>query len=444
MKYIINNYGERIMDNITKGTWIINSVKHLVDAKTNTLELNSLEATEQAGKAGILLARLASDNQEIVSRDKLSIFARQSGLTSGEIPTYANYLKGQGKVDFSKDNLGRIKELEVYCFSMEDAIETTTNIFESLQPKETEEASIIGLQSTFELPRTKDEFINEITCKGIEENTANEVMQLQQTLSLVKTNVADDKPILFNEYAFSGDSVKIKKALTSLSTQDSDMVKHILETVTNSQGYLYDTFLENKEIDRNILTMMEGIGLLDGIEVKSQYGNATFLTTPQLRGQGVGQFKISADVFHKAKLLLSCLRYGQIKSISSRGRISTKSKMLNIINKLISGAWMGPCTAIGQDYKLLEIDGVIQTRSRERGMYDMKLRQTDVGRLVKEMITFNKLVTEDTGIGDIFDNQPTSYIIPEQRKKTIEAKTTKPIEEYREKLLVSLRTGGDL
>jgi uncharacterized protein YciU (UPF0263 family) len=431
------------MDKIIKGTWIINSVKHLVDAKTNTLELNLLEVTEQSGKAGILLGRLVADNQEIVSGENLKIFSRQSGLTSGEILPCVNYLKGRGKVDFSVDKLGRITELEVYCFSMEDAIKTTADIFENLEPQKIEEANIYGLQSTFELPRTEAEFINEITNNNIDESIAREILKLQQTFGLVKSNRSEDDLILFNEYAFTGDVNKIKKALKNLDNNEKDTVQFVLDTVMNTQGYLLDSF--SSDVDRGIISMMEGVGLIDGITVNSQHGNATFLTTPQLRGQGVGEFKISDDVFHKAKILLSCLKYGQLKSSSSRGKISTSSKMTNIINKLLRGSWIGPCTAIGQDYQLLEIDGVIQTRPNVSGMYDMKLRQTEVGLLVKEMITYNKLVSEmEDSFDDIFKKQPTSYTIPEARKKSIEAKLPKPVEEFREKMLVSLRTRGGI
>lgn len=47
--------------------------------------------------------------------------------------------------------------------------------------------------------------------------------------------------------------------------------------------------------------MMEGVGLIDGITVESAIGSVTFLTTPQLKGQGIGTFSLSEDVFHKAK-----------------------------------------------------------------------------------------------------------------------------------------------
>lgn len=40
------------MDKLLKGTWVVNSIKHLLNVKPNTPELSYFEATEQAGKAG--------------------------------------------------------------------------------------------------------------------------------------------------------------------------------------------------------------------------------------------------------------------------------------------------------------------------------------------------------------------------------------------------------
>jgi len=429
------------MDNITKGTWLINSTKHLLDTKSTTLELNCFEATEQSGKAGILLGRLVADKQEIVKNDAIKVFARQSGISAGEISTYVKYLKNLGQVDYSEDSLGRVKELEVYCLSMKDAIESTSNLFEQLEPDSCEKANILSLQFTYELPRTQQELIENITQQGIEDNVANDILSLQQTFGLVKSDKINDELVLYNEYAFTGDAKKITKAINNLKTNEKDSVEYVLNKVMDSQGFLSDSF--GDEVDPSIINMMEGIGLLDGVTVLSPLGKATFFTTPQLKGQGVGQFKLSDDVFHKAKILLSCLRFGQMKSTYGRGKISTKDKMLNIINKLLRGEWVGPCTAIGQDYQLLEIDGVIVTSHRRNGMYDMKLRQNEVGNLVKQMIMYNKVVSDmDENFTDVLKQQPSSYIIPEVRKKEIEARTTRPVEKYREKMLLSLRTGG--
>lgn len=429
------------MDKLLKGTWVVNSIKHLLNVKPNTQELSYFEATEQAGKTGLLLGRLIADNQETIPLKKAKVFARQSGISPAEIKVYLDYLKNKGKVDYITDINNDIKEIEIYCFSGKDALETVGELYDNLEPGEEEKGSLLGLQATYELPRYNDELIELLAKQGLKEKTALDTVATQRALGLVKESGTPKELVLYNEYAFTGgDPIKITKALAGLSTDEKDMVKELQDIIANSQGYL----LENipKHINPDILKMMEGIGLIDGITVSSPIGQATFLTTPQLKGPGIGVFTLSDDIFHKAKILLSCLRFGQTKSTFGRGEISSIDKMVNIVNKLNRGEWVGKCTAIGQDYHLLEIDGVIETKAAGDGMFYMRLRQPEVGLLVKQMLDYNKLILDaDAPMFNIFRDQPTSYTIPEIRKRQIEATSTEPVKAMREKMLQSIRMG---
>lgn len=430
------------MDKLLTGTWVVNSIKHLLNVKSYTPELSYFEATEQAGKAGLLLGRLIADNQEIIPFKKAKVFARQSGISPGEIRQYLDYLKKQGKVDYVTDiNNNDVKEIEIYCFSGRDALETVGDLYYKLGPGEEERGNLLGLQATFELPRYHDELVELLVKHGLKEKNAIDTVELQRVLGLVKVSGVSTDLILYNEYAFTGgDPIKIPKALAGLSPKEKDMVEEVLSIIANSQGYLIDNIPEY--IKPEIIRMMEGIGLIDGITVRSVIGEATFLTTPQLKGPGIGSFTLSDDIFHKAKLLLSCLRFGQTKSYYGRGEISTHEKMVNIVSKLNRGEWVGKCTAIGQDYHLLEIDGVIETKDAGDGMFYMRLRQTEVGLLVKQMLDYNKLILDaDVSLESLFRNQPTSYEIPEVRKREIEALSTEPVKAMHERMLHSIRTG---
>jgi hypothetical protein len=429
------------VDELTKGTWIVNTVKHLSELKQYTSELSFFEATEQAGKAGAFLGRLVADKQEIIGIEQAKIFARQSSMSVGELPTYLEYLKKDEKVDYTVDMMGRPKEIEIYCFSGQEALEAVSSIYDKLEPKHEEQSSLLSLNETFNLPRYPAELIEYLTSQGVSEECADTTIKLQSTFGLVKTSGTDDETVLYNEYSFSGDPSRTVKALSSLKSNDREAVEEIQRIVTDSPGFLAEDIPNH--IKPEIIHMMEGVGLLDGITVQSRIGSATFFTTPQLKGQGLGTFALSKDVFHKAKILLSCLRFGQTKSSFGRGRISTQEKMLNIINKLLRGEWVGPATAIGEDYALLEIDGVIQTKPSSPYGFEMKLRQKEVGELVRQMITYNKVALEaETHIGELLKNQPSGCVIPETRKNQILAKSTAPVEAMRNKMLLTLRTGG--
>lgn len=428
------------MDNLEKGSWIINTIKHTTGVRTDTVELNDLEVTERAGKAGILLGKLLVDKQEIIDGKKLSVFARTANISPDAIKTYAEILKKFGQVDFKLDKFGNVSELEIYCLSIEEAIKTASSIFDYYEPDEIERGNLESLKTTFELPVSREELIDILTSQsGISEKNIYEILELESTFSLIKKEQIENSDIYYNEYAFASDGYKIAKAIASLPERQRNDVNFVMEQVKQSQGFLADNLI--KIINPDIITMMEGVGLLDGIAVNSDFGEAVFYTTPQLIGPGIGTWKISTDVFNHAKLLLSSLRYGEYKSISSRGAIYTSSKMMNIVNKLLRGQWVGPCTAIGEDYKLLEMDGVISVQ-KHNGMYKMKLRQLEVGKLVKQMLEYNMVVNDSANEIDVFNNLPTSYIAPEERRKAIQADRTAPVKNIQERFIASIRTGG--
>lgn len=300
------------MDNLTKGTWVVNSVKHLVALRTNTPELAYFEATELAGKAGMLLSRLVADEQEVVPAAKLRVLARESGITGGELESCLLRLREQNKVDFSLDDNNRPKDVEIYCFSARDALSTVSKLFDSLDPSEHESANLVSLDDTFRLPRFESELMEVVTQAGFSEEVARQTIRVQDALGLVKSSAESTRKLYYNEYAFAGDPNKIATAVRSLDDADRSMVQDVLDLVGESPGYSVD--LLRSKFPANIVKFVEGVGLIDAMAVYSPIGNATFATLPQMRGITIDTPMLSIDVFHRAKVLLSCLRFGEIKS----------------------------------------------------------------------------------------------------------------------------------
>ncbi len=123
-----------------------------------------------------------------------------------------------------------------------------------------------------------------------------------------------------------------------------------------------------------------------------------------------------------------------------RGRISDP---IWIINCLLRGGEVGPCTAIGQDYTILEKEGVISLRRATHKVgdqYHMRLRKKEVGELAKQVLLFNRTIT-DAGIQGVPGSSSTDdYINPQVMRAGILAAPTGPVAEVRTKLLATLRT----
>ena len=83
------------------------------------------------------------------------------------------------------------------------------------------------------------------------------------------------------------------------------------------------------------------------------------------------------------------------QSGASRGRIEMIGALLR---KLINGFAVGPATAIGEDYRVLETKGVIQVTPGASYGYMMRLLKKDIGEMA-----LNVLITGEAASTNVMD-----------------------------------------
>jgi hypothetical protein len=108
-----------------------------------------------------------------------------------------------------------------------------------------------------------------------------------------------------------------------------------------------------------------------------------FLTTPHIYGElAATQGK---DVCDRIRLFLDSIRHGQHYGKWYTGKITDPVRLLS---KLIDSHEIGPCSAIGSDYQLVEKAGVVNVKpSRHKpSQFMMELVQEDTVRLVRDIV----------------------------------------------------------
>jgi hypothetical protein len=144
------------------------------------------------------------------------------------------------------------------------------------------------------------------------------------------------------------------------------------------------------------------------------------------------------DAFDLAKALVAALTYGMTLRSQGTGRIGAISALLR---KLIGGQEVGPATAIGEDYRVLEMKGVIQTRPGPRYGYLMQLKKKDIGQMALAVLTTGE--TASTNAVDRPFGGMSGYAGPEHTRFEFRRKRQTPeSKKLTRDVLAALRTGG--
>lgn len=395
------------MEKRTKGAWVINHTNKLVEIK-DTYEFEDIEL---AGKCGVFLSNLAaSDEQSNLSLDKVNAIAKVSNIKKTEIETIKSKLKEARLIDTA--NNGSISVLGVTTSAV---LGHTSDIFDNNSPSNFQKAAIELSDNISDLPKgekTLNEYISD-TYTLTNAETKDLFLQAEE-IGFVDYEVLDDKSKLyFNGNLFRREGAQKTNAV--LSSLKSDETKKILELdqLLTSNGCL--TLEKGKEVlGEQLLSKLQSIGMYDFNEVSNSSEAKTFITKPSAFSKYGNPFE--EDALDLAKAFVSSLYYGINFSSQGRGKIS----MLEILlKKLVNGYEVGPATAIGEDYKLLELKRVIQLRrdTTYPNRYHMRLLKKDIGLLAMQVLEFGDTTEQTVLVSSIYTGSVTNYIGPENKRQ---------------------------
>jgi hypothetical protein len=142
-----------------------------------------------------------------------------------------------------------------------------------------------------------------------------------------------------------------------------------------------------------------------------------------------------------AKQLVAALTYGMRLRTPSTGRISNLPVLLR---KLLEGHEVGPATAIGQDYRNLELDRVLQLRRdpRHPSLFFMKLLKREVGQLALEVLSRGN--ADEQAVSILVTAPMTGYVGPEVSRVRLRRSQATLSKNATRDILEALRGGRDL
>ncbi len=401
------------MDSRTKGAWLISHTKKLME----TQNVDSFEDIELAGKAGIFLSNLAASDEEIdINPTKVSAIAKVSQIKKTEIKAITDILKEQRLIDTA--NNGAITVLGLTTSAV---LNHTADIFDrtSDDNKNYQEAALAMSDMVSEMPKTDSELKEFVAdTYRLESELTDTLFQQSLEIGFLDSEKVDkEERLCFNGNLFRKENMKKTQAvLASLNTADVQKVTEFSE-ILNKHGCISEE-AAIRRLGENLFNKLIAIGMYDRNEVSNTNEIKRFITKPSAFGKFGNSFE--EDALDLAKVFVTSLYYGMNFSTRDRGRIWGLGLLLG---KLIRGSEIGPATAIGQDYQLLELKGVIKLRTdpANKSKFYMKLLKKDIGELALEVLQKGN-AAESSVIPTLVSGSITQYSGPEKNRKPIRKK----------------------
>ena len=418
------------MDKKTKGAWLV----HQTGKLQNVDDQSNYENTFFAGKAGILLSAISSDNQAALPKEKLEVLAKAAKINSTfELPKLLDVLSDRGLIDIGANGI------DVLGVTTSATLQHTAEIFEDRGPSSIENAVIDLSEKCSQRPVDKAEVKEELSdTYSISETDIYQVLSDSENIGFVdKENIDSTTDLYFNGNLFRRDETKkIHAILTTLRSDESQRVREFNETL--SRKACVDTQEAESILGSALFKKMSSIGIYDVNVVSNSSESVGYITMPSAFSKYSNS--LVEDSFDLAKAFVSSLTYGMTRSTYSRGQIRMIEKLLNT---LIRGEPVGPVKAIANDYKVLEMKRVVQVYEGEKGGrhgFLMKLLKKEVGVLALEAIRKGDI--SEQSLQQLPSAAVTTFQGPEVRREITRRTQVETTPKATNDMLMVLRTGG--
>jgi hypothetical protein len=418
------------MDNKVKGSWLV----HHTNKLQNVTNQHGYENTFLSGKSGILLSAISSDNQIVVNDERLKVLAQAANINiMFELPKLLEILKKRSLIDITN---GGIAVLGVTTSS---ALQHTSDIFDALLPTAQERAAIDLAERASIKPVSAQEVSEELSdIHHLSKTQIDRLLDDAEKIGFVDVEtLGTTEPLLFNGNLFRRDTTKkIKAVLDSLNSFEQEKLSGFTGMLKNQT--CVDIHTATKYLGSKLFEKVAAIGLFDISFVSNSIEEVGFLTLPSAFSK-YGNSMVD-DTFDLVKAFISCITYGMTKSAYERGQIQVVDKLLST---LIRGESIGPVKAIGEDYKILELKGVVEVKQgskKGRAGPMLRLLKKEVGELALQAIRQGDV--SEYSLDSLPNAVVTRFSGPEHNREKIRRTQTNISPQSTNDMISVLRTGG--
>ena len=423
------------MDKKTKGAWIIHHTNKLQNVNTQ----HGFENVYSAGKAGMLLSAISADNHISLDNQRVEVLATAANInTKIELPSLLGLLKKMDLIE--KGSTG----IDVLGVTSQSALQHTSDLFDDLDPDKSEKASIDLSEKASIRPQQKKEISVELSDHfNLNRHKTTQLLKDAEQIGFVDAEKIDaETKLYFNGNLFRrAETRKVNAVLSSLTPEEQSCLTEFtakLESVACIEVEEAERILGEK-----LFQKLSSISLFDVNIVSNNNEIVGFVTRPSAFSKYSNS--IVEDAFDLAKAFVSSLTYGMTRSHQYRGQISM---IEDLLKALIRGQWIGPVTAIGEDYKILEMKHVVEVKwdskvgwsGNKRTGYMMRMLKTEVAELALQVI--KKGDASEHSLISFPEASVNKYTGPEANRERIRRKQLRQNAKSTNDMIMVLRTGG--
>ena len=410
------------------GAWIIHHGRKLV------LDVNGpaeFPAIDEAAKTATLLTKLGQTDQINIPKAKVRAIAVASGLNPHyELKGLLEVLEKKRLIEQSTD------EISVLGITSIGSLIHAVDIYEDAEPTPYERASLDLAEIASIAPVRRMEIseqIGDLYC--LTQSDVSDFLDRAETIGFVDKEGKNEDRLLFNGNLFRrGSAAKTQRVLASLQPREEKLIREIDQELSTI-GCLPIARVE-EVLSKTLLEKLVAVGVYDLNQVTNEQGTHVYVTSPSAFHKFVNP--MVDDCFDMAKSLVAALTYGQTSRSSSQGKIIMLTALLE---KLISGREVGPATAIGKDYRVLEVNRVVQLRpsSTYPGRFFMKLLKKEVGQIALQVLTQGSAHAQT--LIDLPSAPMEGYVGPEQSRMSVRRQQTPVSKRITRNVLEAVRAG---
>lgn len=412
----------------TLGAWVVHHGRKLQRDVSGAAEFSAIDG---AAKGGLLLAGMASSDATALGASQVKALAQAANLNpKTELPVYLAMLKARKLIDVTPTGAVALMGL-----SSRMVLRASADLFEDLKPSVEERAVIDLAEEASGTPQLQTQERRRLSeGYSLRPSDVDELLRRSTEIGFVDFEADGADRLLFNGNLFRRSSpTKSMQVLNSLSPGDRDRVVQVNALLTE-KGCL-DRDQVRSALTDPLFDKLMAAGYFDINTVSNTLGEHAFVTAPAAFHKFVDP--LVDDAFDLAKALVAALTYGMAKSTAGRGRITHPASLLT---KLVSGAEIGPASAIGQDYRVLELRRVISLRRYSGERFFMRLLKRDIGEIAQQVLMRGG--ASDHVLGVIPSAAMSGYTGPEETRQNFRRKQNAPSRKHTGDILQKLREQG--